>query len=176
VELIFTVLSKADQSSQEVRRQMDGELIFGRTPDSPVPMDGQGISRYHFTVKLDGDRVILIDTSANGTWLNGTRLAKGDEYPVSPSDVVQIGEAKTGYEIRIASPVAAKPEPAAPVGVAPITSEVPALSAEQLAPPPAKKSPLAFVGDMVNSFTGLEKFIIVVDVVGIVLLAWYFGS
>ena len=176
MELIFTVLSKADQSSQEVRREVEGEIIFGRTPDSPVPMDGQGISRYHFTVRVDSGQVILIDTSANGTWLNGSRVTKGEPHPVSPSDVIQIGEARTGYEIRIASPAAAKPEPVGPVDVAPITSEVPALTAEPVAPPPAKRSPLAFVGNIVNSFTGLEKFIIVIDVVGIVLLAWYFGS
>jgi pSer/pThr/pTyr-binding forkhead associated (FHA) protein len=178
VELLFAVHSKADQADHETRSEVKDRVVFGRTPDSPIPIDGPGVSREHFAVQVDTSQVFVVDLSANGTWLNGDRLTKGKQYPVASTDLVEI----PGHEIRIRLPEAPVVKGTGgeqhPVEVAPVEeqAEVPAVSTQPVAVAEPKKSPLDLVRNIIGSFTGLEKFIIMVDLAGIVLLAWYFGS
>jgi adenylate cyclase len=51
------------------------------------------ISRTHLEIRLDvlGDQAFVIDTSSNGTSLNGARLERAVLVPIKPDDEIQIG-------------------------------------------------------------------------------------
>lgn len=52
------------------------------------------ISRTHLEVRLDAatDQAFVIDTSSNGTLLNGVRLERAMPLPIRPGDVIRIGD------------------------------------------------------------------------------------
>ncbi|ORA08116.1 adenylate/guanylate cyclase domain-containing protein, partial [Mycobacterium angelicum] len=52
------------------------------------------ISRTHLEVRLDAanDQAFVIDTSTNGTLLNGMRIARAVPCPIQPGDEIQIGD------------------------------------------------------------------------------------
>lgn len=52
------------------------------------------ISRTHLEIRLDaaGDQAFVIDTSTNGTLLNGMRLERAVPQPVRPGDEIRIGD------------------------------------------------------------------------------------
>ncbi len=52
-----------------------------------------GISRNHLEIRLDPatDRAFLIDTSTNGTLLNGMLLERAVQVPLRPNDQIRIG-------------------------------------------------------------------------------------
>ena len=53
-----------------------------------------GISRNHLEIRLDAvaDRAFVIDTSTNGTSLNGARLERAIQARIRPSDQIRIGD------------------------------------------------------------------------------------
>ncbi len=52
------------------------------------------ISRTHLEIRLDaaGDQAFVIDTSSNGTLLNGVRLERAVLLPIMPGDEIRIGD------------------------------------------------------------------------------------
>jgi adenylate cyclase len=53
-----------------------------------------GISRSHLEIRLDAaaDQAFIIDTSTNGTTLNGARLERAVPVPIKPNDQIEIGD------------------------------------------------------------------------------------
>lgn len=167
MELKLTVRSKADQSTREAQADLGKEVVLGRTLDSPIPLDGTGVSREHVVFKHDGSTLLVKDRSSNWTSINGSRISKDQFHPLSAGDAIEI----PGYEIWF-QVLGEEPKPAAAVATATDTGrvEVP-LTAE----PPVKRGPLAPVGDFLGTFSGLEKFVIVVDLIAIALFVAYRG-
>jgi adenylate cyclase len=52
-----------------------------------------GVSRNHLEIRLDAatDQAFIIDTSSNGTSLNGARLERAVLVPIKPDDQIRIG-------------------------------------------------------------------------------------
>lgn len=78
----------------------EGRNVIGRFADKPVDIDlmiqeadGQvWSSRQHAAVLLDQGKLVVEDlNSLNGTWVNGARLHPGQQKPLKPNDVIQIG-------------------------------------------------------------------------------------
>lgn len=78
------------------------EIIIGRShPDTPnppdidlTPFDAEelGVSRQHISLKLDNDRVVVMDRgSSNGTRLNSDKLEPRQIYPVRHKDKLLLG-------------------------------------------------------------------------------------
>lgn len=78
------------------------EVILGRSYGDPssapdidlTPFDAEelGVSRQHLVIKLDGDRVVVMDRgSSNGTRLNGEKLEPRQPYPVRHKDKLLLG-------------------------------------------------------------------------------------
>ena len=89
---------------------LESTMILGRAhPDSGFFPDidlgafgggDQGVSREHLYLKLDGDRVVIVDNnSANGTRLNGQVLKAHEAYPVRNGDELQLGLMKLKVEL-----------------------------------------------------------------------------
>jgi adenylate cyclase len=53
-----------------------------------------GMSRNHLEIRLDAgtDQAFIIDTSTNGTLLNGARLERAVLVPIKPNDQIRIGD------------------------------------------------------------------------------------
>lgn len=66
----------------------EGETVWGRNPDADIPIDDEGISRYHFKVKVK-DKVAIIEDlkSTNGTYVNGERIK---QHVLQNNDKIQI--------------------------------------------------------------------------------------
>ncbi len=60
------------------------------------------ISRTHLEIRLDavGDQAFVIDTSTNGTLLNGARLERAVPVPIRPGDRISIGDVTLVFRSR----------------------------------------------------------------------------
>lgn len=52
------------------------------------------VSRNHLEIRLDPatDKAFVVDTSTNGTHVNGSRLERAVPYPLKPGDEIRVGE------------------------------------------------------------------------------------
>jgi len=112
VELELVIQSKETGDTQTKRLTIEGRLTLGRGPESPIPLEGHGLSREHLAFEAKDGRLEVVDLSSNGTWLNGRRLSPGKPSPATPADRIEI----PGYAIRYSTP---KPAPAAQTPPAP---------------------------------------------------------
>ena len=64
-------------------------LTFGREAGADVVVAGHDVSRQHAEIRFDPEGYILIDTSVNGTYVNGERMGKSRR--LSRADVIRIG-------------------------------------------------------------------------------------
>lgn len=101
-----------------VRVELDGALFVGREcagiPESQrLVLDDEEVSRRHLELRHDahsGDTTVL-DTSTNGTRLNGARLERGVPVPVADGDRLSVGAS----EIEVVLPPVSGTGPSAPV-------------------------------------------------------------
>lgn len=52
----------------------------------------QMVSRRHATLNVDGRRMTIVDSSTNGTYINGIRIQSGTPVPVTRKDVVSFAQ------------------------------------------------------------------------------------
>ena len=50
------------------------------------------VSRNHATLNVDGNKMTIVDTSSNGTYINGIRIQSGTPVPVTRKDVVSFAQ------------------------------------------------------------------------------------
>ncbi len=129
---------------------LTGRVLVGRGPDCLVLLDGQGISREHLAVESDDSTVFIMDTSSNGTWVNGKRLPQNGRSKVEQGDLIEV----PGYELRFQT----------------------AGTSVQPAPPPIRQDaplPLAAPASSSGSLTWLDKFTIFTALISVALLLLY---
>lgn len=75
----------------DIQEFTDSEISFGRHPDCQVtfPKDLTNLSRVHARIVREGNRFKLVDTSTNGTFVNGQRIT---EVFLKDGDVVMLTE------------------------------------------------------------------------------------
>lgn len=67
-----------------------GETVVGRSPYCTIVLSNPLASRQHCALRLDGDALLVTDlASANGTWVNGERVA--EPRPLGHGDLVRVG-------------------------------------------------------------------------------------
>jgi adenylate cyclase len=71
-----------------------GRVCPGIAEHRRLVINDPGISRNHLEIRLDpvADRAFIIDTSTNGTLLNGARLERAVPVPLRPNDQIAIGD------------------------------------------------------------------------------------
>lgn len=100
MELVISARSEQNGASNSARYKLEDAVTLGRAPESLLPLDGNGISREHFKLHVDGRMLFITDLSSNGTWLNMRRLSRLESHRVRAGDEIQI----PGFKLRIEWP------------------------------------------------------------------------
>jgi len=170
MEILVLITSKADSSSREIKREVGQGLVIGRGAEEGVLLEGGDLSREHLVLTADDRNIYVADLSANGTWVNGSRLRKSVRTRVRPEDTIEI----PGYALtvnRVEEVVAeAIPAPAIPSVERRTHDSV----------PHKKKAGVLALLDpafhFVGSFTFLEKVMVLFGLFGLLLLGTYLRS
>jgi pSer/pThr/pTyr-binding forkhead associated (FHA) protein len=85
----------------------EGPLRLGRDAASDVVVSGHEVSRNHAEIQPDPDGYLLVDTSVNGTYVNGQRVEK--THRLSRADVIRIGNDEFRFyaDARVSGPQSA---------------------------------------------------------------------
>jgi hypothetical protein len=74
VEIDVTVLDQAEKKYTSYHLTVEGKLLLGRGPDSPIPFAGTQLSRDHFALRVSENTLYVEDLSSNGTALDSIRI------------------------------------------------------------------------------------------------------
>jgi hypothetical protein len=89
------VLPLSARNEFTMGRISEGQPIMPDIDLSPYQAYAAGVSRLHAVIKRDGNRIIFIDLgSANGTYINGKRLASNVEQALNHGDIIALGKLK----------------------------------------------------------------------------------
>ena len=89
------VLPLSTRNEFTMGRISEGQPIMPDIDLSPYQAYAAGVSRLHGVVKRDGARVVFMDLgSANGSYINGQRLASNVEQVLHHGDIVALGKLK----------------------------------------------------------------------------------
>ncbi len=76
----------------------EGNVSVGRSPSATITLDTETISRYHFSINHAEGQVMLADMeSANGTYIDGVKLASGEQRELGGGEEVTIGHLRIIY-------------------------------------------------------------------------------
>ncbi|WP_227371204.1 adenylate/guanylate cyclase domain-containing protein [Mycobacterium fragae] len=88
-----------DEGGSQRRVPIFDQLFVGRecagiSEPRRLVIDDPEISRTHLEIRLDAasDQAFVVDTSSNGTLLNGVRLERAVLLPIRPGDEIRIGD------------------------------------------------------------------------------------
>ena len=100
-----TVVVQTDGGHRTV--QIYDQLFVGRecagiTDRRRLVIDDMEVSRNHLEIRLDpdSDQAFVIDSSTNGTLLNGVRLERAVPVTVKPGDEIRIGDVRMRFDSR----------------------------------------------------------------------------
>ncbi|MCQ2181978.1 MAG: FHA domain-containing protein [Bacteroidales bacterium] len=67
---------------------------IGRDESSNIIVNDptQMVSRHHATLNIDGRKMTIVDSSTNGTYINGIRISSGTPVPVTRRDVISFAQ------------------------------------------------------------------------------------
>lgn len=87
------VLPLSSRNEFTMGRVSEGQPIMPDIDLSPYQAYAAGVSRLHAVIKRIGGQVIFMDLgSANGTYINGKRLASNVEQVLHHGDVIALGK------------------------------------------------------------------------------------
>jgi pSer/pThr/pTyr-binding forkhead associated (FHA) protein len=111
VEVELVVTHVASGASENFRGPVVDRLSIGRDSSSPINLHGPSISRKHFDL-IRTDRCLVVqDLSANGTWVNGQRAARGAQHRIYDGDLIEIPEYRIEIRLPDQKPQRASPAP-----------------------------------------------------------------
>ena len=117
-------------------------LKFGRDATSDVVVSGGQVSRRHCEIMTTPRGYVIVDSSTNGTFVNGERV-QGQRL-LARADVIRIAEEEFRFYADIAAGAPAPPAASAPPPPAPTPPPTPAPPpAPAMSPPPAVSPPPA---------------------------------
>jgi hypothetical protein len=89
------VLHLAGRNEFTFGRMTEGQPILPDVDLSPYEAYAQGVSRLHASLKVAGQRVVIMDMgSSNGTRVNGQKIIPHVDYPLSHGDIITLGKFK----------------------------------------------------------------------------------
>lgn len=95
------ILPLAGRMEFTIGRVSEGQSILPDIDLTPFDAYSQGVSRLHATLRISGERIILVDLgSSNGTRLNNQKLQPHREYDLRHGDIVALGRFKLQTLVR----------------------------------------------------------------------------
>jgi two-component system, NtrC family, response regulator AtoC len=89
----------------------EGAIVIGRAPDVDLLIDHPSVSRRHATLHIEGGAIRIEDHgSANGTFVDGSKLEAGSAVPIGPGTVVELGAAMIVLRGRVPTATTAEPD------------------------------------------------------------------
>ncbi len=89
------VLPLSSRNEFTMGRISEGQPIMPDIDLSPYQAYAAGVSRLHGVIKRLGNNIVIVDLgSANGTYVNGKRLAPNAEQLLNHGDIVALGKLK----------------------------------------------------------------------------------
>lgn len=86
------VLTFHGQNEYSIGRISKGQAIIPDIDLAPYDAYKKGVSRIHACLKIDNRGVVIVDMgSANGTKVNGQRIAPNIDYPLKHADTIVLG-------------------------------------------------------------------------------------
>ena len=113
-------------------------LSLGRDAKADVVITGGQISRRHAEIVATPRGYMLVDYSANGTWVNGERVQ--NQRLLARADIIRMGEEEFRFYADLA-PAAPPPPQAAALAAPPPAAPPPQAAAPAVPPPPATTLP-----------------------------------
>ncbi|MCI0420763.1 MAG: FHA domain-containing protein [Acidobacteria bacterium] len=168
MEVQLLVRSSSGKTPQDYVFPLKERVVLGRSPESPVPLEGPAISREHLVLELVGDAVYATDLSNNGTWINGNRLRREERIQLASGDSMELPDYQISFQIRrpAEGPAAAQKQTRSVSVVIPSDS-----------PPPPPKAVRREMTEMpkekTRSFTLLDVWILLLAVLALGLIAYY---
>jgi len=156
MQIDLTVTNKANGTSSSSALNLEDRIVLGRDLNSPIQLEGVGLSREHFSLTLTDDQIFVEDLSSNGTWLNGERLPSRTAVQARHGDLIEI----PGYSIQIGLPQ---------LQAVPSEPSLAAASEVTESPKPAWK---AMVDTAVHFFSPLEIVLILSAVFTFALISY----
>ena len=87
------VVDPGDGSGSRVVPLSGASYMVGRKEGAGmIVVDHVTVSRKHALVVHEGERTFVVDSSSNGTFVNGTPVPKREFVPLSQSDEVRFGD------------------------------------------------------------------------------------
>lgn len=94
-------LQLAGRSEYTLGRVAEGQPILPDVDLSPFDAYAQGVSRLHAALKINKNRVAIMDLgSSNGTRVNGQKIVPHVDYPISHNDQIALGKMRIQILIR----------------------------------------------------------------------------
>jgi pSer/pThr/pTyr-binding forkhead associated (FHA) protein len=86
-------LQMAGRNEYTLGRVADGQPILPDVDLSPFDAYAQGVSRLHAAIKINKNRVAIMDLgSSNGTRVNGQKIVPHVDYPINHNDQIALGK------------------------------------------------------------------------------------
>lgn len=80
-------------------------VSIGRSSGNTIVLDTDTVSRYHFSLNYDGNRMSITDLdSVNGTYLDGVRLPSNEAVELHGGEEIQIGQIRMAFHVVDESP------------------------------------------------------------------------
>ena len=171
MEVQLLVKSKSGQAPRDYVFPIKNRVVLGRSPESPVPLEGAAISREHLVLELVGSTVYATDLSNNGTWINGNRLKREERSQLENGDSLELPDYQISFQIRKpgSTPIAEQqPTRAVDVTIAPGASLPTTMSVRPAGHEAAKPARRAF--------SLLDIWILFLAVLVVALLIYWFSS
>jgi pSer/pThr/pTyr-binding forkhead associated (FHA) protein len=95
------ILPLIDREEITLGRAIEGQPIIPDLDLTPYNGYEKGVSRLHVSIRIDGNQVIVTDLgSANGTWVNGSKLLPNQSQAIAHGDMLALGKLHTQVLIR----------------------------------------------------------------------------
>ena len=168
MEVQLLVKSKSGQAPRDYVFPLTNRVVLGRTPESPVPLEGAAISREHLVLELVGGMVYATDLSNNGTWINGNRLKREERSPLENGDSLELPDYQISFQIRqLSATPSTEPHPVRAVEMAiPVEPSLATTKSVKPADNEAVKLPR-------RAFSLLDIWILFLAVLVVALMVYY---
>ena len=94
-------LPLSNRNDFTIGRVSEGQSVMPDIDLTPYSAYENGVSRLHAALKKSGTQVSIMDLgSANGTYLNGTRLVPEQEYTLQHGNIIAFGKLKLQFLIQ----------------------------------------------------------------------------